>query len=45
MQLGPEGVGVLTSFDGIGAFVGALALAVWLTPGWNARSDVGGGAV
>ena len=45
LALGPEGVGILTSFDGIGAFVGALALAMWLTPGWHARAYVGGVAV
>jgi MFS family permease len=45
LLLGPEGVGILTSFDGIGAFVGALALAMWLTPGWHARAYVGGVAV
>jgi MFS family permease len=45
LGLGPEGVGILTSFDGIGAFGGALALALWLTPGWHARSYVGGVAV
>ncbi|WP_296379962.1 MFS transporter [Reyranella sp.] len=45
LQLGPEGVGILTSFDGIGAFAGALALAMWLTPGWHARGYVGGVAV
>ena len=45
LQLGPEGVGILTSFDGVGAFVGALALAMWLTPGWHARGYVGGVAV
>jgi MFS family permease len=45
LQLGPEGVGILTSFDGIGAFAGALVLAVWLTPGWHARGYVGGVAV
>jgi len=45
LQLGAEGVGFLTSFDGIGAFVGALALAMWLTPGWHARGYVGGVAV
>jgi MFS family permease len=45
LLLGPEGVGVLTSFDGIGAFVGALGLAMWLTPGWHARAYVGGVAV
>jgi MFS family permease len=45
LQLGPEGVGILTSCDGIGAFVGALALAMWLTQGWHARAYVGGVAV
>ena len=45
LLLGPEGVGILTSFDGIGAFVGALALAMWLTPGWHARAYTGGVAV
>jgi MFS family permease len=45
LQLGPEGVGILTSFDGVGAFAGALALAMWLTPGWHARGYVGGVAV
>ena len=45
LVLGPEGVGILTSFDGIGAFVGALALAMWLTPGWHARAYTGGVAV
>jgi len=43
--LGPEGVGLLTSVDGLGAFVGALLLAIWLTPGWHARGYVGGVAV
>ena len=45
LLLGPEGVGILTSFDGVGAFVGALVLALWLTPGWHARAYVGGVAV
>src|SRR5512143_125503 len=45
LLLGPEGVGLLTSVDGIGAFVGALALAMWLTPSWHARAYVGGVAV
>ena len=40
--LGPEGVGFLTSVDGVGAFIGALVLALWLTPGWHARAYVGG---
>ena len=45
LLLGPEGVGLLTSVDGVGAFAGALVLAVWLTPGWHARAYVGGVAV
>jgi MFS family permease len=45
LLLGPEGVGILTSLDGVGAFVGALLLAMWLTPGWHARAYVGGVAV
>ena len=45
LRLGPEGVGLLTSVDGVGAFVGALLLAMWLTPGWHARTYVGGVAV
>ena len=45
LLLGPEGVGLLTSVDGVGAFSGALALALWLTPGWHARAYVGGVAV
>ena len=40
--LGPEGIGVLTSLDGVGAFVGALLLALWLTPGWHARAYISG---
>jgi predicted MFS family arabinose efflux permease len=42
LLLGPEGVGVLASLDGIGAFAGALLLAVWLTPRLYARAYVGG---
>jgi len=45
LLLGPEGVGILTSVDGVGAFAGALMLAVWLTPGWHARAYVGGVAI
>jgi MFS family permease len=45
LALGPEGVGILTSFDGIGAFGGAILLALWLTPGWHARAYTGGVAV
>jgi predicted MFS family arabinose efflux permease len=32
LHLGPEGVGLLATMDGIGAFVGALLVALWLTP-------------
>ncbi|MDP1840673.1 MAG: MFS transporter, partial [Reyranella sp.] len=42
LLLGPEGVGLLTSIDGVGAFTGAILLALWLTPGWHARAYVGG---
>ncbi len=45
LALGPEGVGILTSVDGVGAFAGAILLALWLTPGWYARAYVGGVAV
>lgn len=40
--LGPQGVGLLTSVDGAGSFLGAVLLALWLTPGWHARAYVGG---
>jgi MFS family permease len=40
--LGPEGVGLLATMDGIGAFVGALLLALWLTPRWYGRAYLGG---
>jgi MFS family permease len=42
LLLGAEGVGVLASLDGIGAFAGAMALALWLTPRWYGRAYVGG---
>jgi MFS family permease len=42
LLLGPEGVGILASLDGIGAFFGALVLALWLTPKMYARAYVGG---
>ena len=38
LDLGPEGVGLLATMDGIGAFVGALVLALWLTPRWYGRA-------
>jgi MFS family permease len=42
LLLGPEGVGILASLDGVGAFFGALLLALWLTPKMYARAYVGG---
>jgi MFS family permease len=42
LGLGPEGVGILASLDGVGAFVGALLLAVWLKPAWYGRTYLGG---
>lgn len=44
LLLGPEGVGLLTSLDGVGAFTGCILLALWLTSGWHARAYVGGTA-
>ena len=45
LALGPEGVGLLTSIDGVGAFVGALLLAWRLVPRWHAGAYVGGVAL
>ncbi len=42
LHLGAEGVGILTSLDGVGAFFGAMLLVLWLTPRWYARAYVGG---
>jgi hypothetical protein len=42
LHLGPEGVGLLATMDGIGAFVGALLAALWLTPRWYGRTFLGG---
>jgi len=42
LYLGPEGVGLLATMDGIGAFVGALLLALWLTPKWYSRAYLWG---
>ncbi|WKA27401.1 MFS transporter [Bradyrhizobium roseum] len=42
LHLGPEGVGLLATMDGIGAFVGAMLLALWLTPRWYGRAYIGG---
>lgn len=37
LGLGPEGVGVLASMDGVGAFLGAALLAVLVRPAWYGR--------
>ena len=42
LHLGPEGIGILASMDGVGAFFGALLLALFLRPAWYARAYVGG---
>jgi MFS family permease len=41
LALGPEGVGLLASIDGVGAFVGALLLAWRLAVRWHATTYVG----
>jgi MFS family permease len=45
LGLGPEGIGWLASTEGIGAFTGAMVLALWLKPHWYAVGYVGGLAV
>lgn len=42
LYLGPEGVGLLATMDGVGAFAGALLLALWLSPRWYGRTYLGG---
>jgi MFS family permease len=37
LGLGPEGVGVLASMDGLGAFLGALSVALFVRPAWYGR--------
>ena len=37
LSLGPEGVGILTSMDGIGAFLGAAMVAMAARPAWYGR--------
>ncbi|MBL6454675.1 MFS transporter [Belnapia sp. T6] len=45
LALGPEAVGLLASMDGVGAFLGALAMAAWAKPALYARCYVGGMAM
>jgi MFS family permease len=42
LQLGPEGVGILASMDGIGAFIGALIIAWRAAPAMYGHLYVGG---
>jgi MFS family permease len=42
LGLGPEGIGILASMDGIGAFCGALLLTLFLRPAWYAAAYLGG---
>jgi MFS family permease len=42
LHLGPEGVGLLATMEGIGAFVGAMLLALRLTPRWYGRAYLSG---
>ena len=42
LGLGAVGIGLLASMDGVGAFCGALAIAVWAKPALFARLYVGG---
>jgi MFS family permease len=42
LGLGAQGIGVLASMDGIGAFCGALLLTLFLRPAWYARAYLGG---
>ncbi len=42
LQLGPEGIGVLASMDGLGAFVGAVLMAAFCKPAFYRRVYVGG---
>ena len=45
LGLGAEGIGILASMDGIGAFCGALLLTLFLRPAWYARAYLGGVAI
>jgi MFS family permease len=45
LGLGPEGVGMLASFEGLGALAAAVPMALWLRPSWYASGYVGGVAV
>jgi MFS family permease len=42
LGLGPDGIGLLASMDGVGAFCGAVALALWARPRHYRACYVGG---
>ena len=42
LQLGPEGIGILASMDGIGAFAGAVLMAMFCRPRFYRHAYVGG---
>jgi MFS family permease len=42
LHLGAKGIGILASMDGIGAFCGAIAIALWVRPEHYARLYLGG---
>jgi MFS family permease len=44
-HLSPEAIGILSSMDGVGAFVGAIAMAAWARPDIYRRCYVGGVAL
>ena len=45
LGLGPEGIGVLASMDGIGAFAGAVVMAMFCPPRFYRHAYVGGVAL
>ncbi|HET6196045.1 MAG TPA: MFS transporter, partial [Acetobacteraceae bacterium] len=42
LHLGASGIGILASMDGVGAFCGSIALALWAKPANYARLYIGG---
>jgi predicted MFS family arabinose efflux permease len=42
LLLGPEGIGILSSMDGIGAFAGAVLMAMFCKPSFYRHAYIGG---
>lgn len=42
LGMGPKGTGILASMDGLGAFLGAIVVAMVARPAWYARFYIGG---